>query len=185
MIKPLITVDEYKEYAAINSIDFDDKIQSIVNRVSELVKSYCNRKFIDGYDKYTQQYVNLTEYSNYDGYFYPQEFPLQALINVEYSTDMGETYTQLLDCVLDRSKDAIYIPELGREGINMFKITYTGGYQKTPEDLKLACLDLVDYYYKGESVPRRSSMNNTIEYVMTSDMPSHIKRVLDIYRVLL
>ena len=166
MARNLITLADYKLYASINSTDFDDRISSIVNKVSELVKTYCNRLFIDGY-------------------FYPQEFPLQALINVEYSTDMGETYTQLLDCVLDRSKDAIYIPELGREGINMFKITYTGGYQKTPEDLKLACLDLVDYYYKGESVPRRSSMNNTIEYVMTSDMPSHIKRVLDLYRILL
>ena len=38
MIKPLITVDEYKEYAGITSIDFDDKLQSIVNRISELVR---------------------------------------------------------------------------------------------------------------------------------------------------
>lgn len=185
MIKPLITVDEYKEYAGITSIDFDDKLQSIVTRISELVKTYCNRRFIDNYNKATQQFTNIVEYSNFDGYFYPKEFPVQALVSVEYSENAGETYTQVSGCALDRSKDAIYIPELGREGINMFKITYTGGYQKTPEDLKLACLDLVDYYYKNEAVPRRTTMNNTIEYVMTSDMPSHIKRVLDLYRVLL
>lgn len=181
----LITIDDYKEYAGITSIDFDDKLQSIVNRISELVKTYCNRRFIDNYNKATQQFIPIVEYSNFDGYFYPQEFPLQALIKVEYSTDMGETYTQLLDCALDHSKDAIYIPELGREGINMFKITYIGGYQKTPDDLKLACLDLVDYYYKNESVPRRTTMNNTVEYITSADMPSHIKRVLDLYRTLL
>lgn len=181
----LITLDEYKDYASINSVDFDDKIQGIINRISELVKTYCGRKFVDYYNRATQQFTQVVEYSNIDGTFYPREFPVQSLVSVEYSQDLGITYTALVGCALDRSKDAIYIPELGREGINMFKITYTGGYQKTPDDLKLACLDLVDYYYKNESVPRRSSMNNTIEYVMTSDMPSHIKRVLDLYRILL
>jgi hypothetical protein len=181
----LITLDEYKEYAVITSIEFDDKLQSIVNRVSDLVKSYCGRKFIDYYNKATQQFQNIVEYSNFDGTYYPKEFPLQSLVSVEYSLDLGETYTLILGCALDKSRDAIYIPDEGREGINMFKITYTGGYQKTPEDLKLACLDLVEYYYKSEAVPRRTTMNNTVEYVTTSDMPSHIKRVLDLYRVLL
>ena len=181
----LITIDDYKEYAGITSIDFDDKLQSIVNRISELVKTYCNRRFIDNYNKATQQFIPIVEYSNFDGYFYPQEFPVQALISVEYSVDLGETYTAVTGCAFDKSKDAIFIPEEGREGINMFKITYTGGYQKTPDDLKLACLDLVDYYYKNESVPRRTTMNNTVEYITSADMPSHIKRVLDLYRILL
>jgi len=181
----LITLDDYKEYAGITSIDFDDKLQSIVTRISELVKTYCGRKFIDSYNKATQQFTNLVEYSNVDGTFYPTEFPLQSLVSVEYSIDLGETYTTLAGCAIDKSRDAIYIPEEGREGINMFKITYTGGYQKTPEDLKLACLDLVDYYYKNEAVPRRTTMNNTVEYITSADMPSHIKRVLDLYRVLL
>lgn len=181
----LITLDEYKEYAAITSIDFDDKLQSIVNRVSELVKVYCGRKFIDNYNKATQSFTNIQEYSNIDGYFYPMEFPVHSLVSVEYSVDLGVTYSILTGCALDKSKDAIYIPDEAREGINMFRITYTGGFQKTPEDLKLACLDLVEYYYKSEAVPRRSTMNNTVEYVTTADMPSHIKRVLDLYRVLL
>lgn len=181
----LITTDEYKEYAGISSTDFDDRIQGLVVKASELIKSYCSRKFIDNYSKSTQEFLPIVEYSNVDGYYYPEEFPLQSLVSVEYSADYGQTYTPLTNCFLDKVRDAIYIPDEGREGVNMFKITYTGGYQKTPEDLKLACLDLVDYYYKSESTPRRSTTNNTIEYVMTSDMPSHIKRVLDLYRVLL
>ena len=55
----LITLDDYKEYASINSIDFDDRIQSIVTRVSELVKTYCGRKFIDYYNKATQQFTQV------------------------------------------------------------------------------------------------------------------------------
>ena len=184
MIKPLITVDEYKEYAGINSIDFDDKIESIILRVSALVKSYCGRNFIDGFDKASNSFVNLIEYTNTSGYYYPQEFPVQEIISVEYSSDMGNSYSSITNFYYDRSKDAVFIDD-DKESINAFKITYKGGFQKTPEDLKLACLDLVEYYYKGEYTPRKSTNNNTVEYITTSDLPSHIKRVLDLYRVIL
>lgn len=185
MARNLITLADYKLYASINSTDFDDKISSIVTKVSELVKTYCNRLFIDGYDPISSAYLPITEYTGRDGHYYPNEFPIQEVISIEYSTDNGATYTTVSGGAFDRVKEAIYIPEEGREGINAFKITYTGGYQNTPEDLKLACLDLVEYYYKGEYTPRKSTNSNTVEYITTSDLPSHIKRVLDLYRVIL
>lgn len=185
MARSLITLAEYKDYASINSTDYDTKIASIVTKVSELVKSYCNRLFIDGYDPTSGSYLPITEYTDRDGHYYPNEFPIQEIISVEYSTDNGETYTTVSGFAFDRVKEAIYIPDLGRSGINAFKITYTGGYTSTPDDLKLACLDLVEYYYKGEYTPRKTSNNNVIEYVTTSDLPSHIKRVLDLYRVII
>lgn len=185
MARNLITLAEYKTYASINSVDFDTKINSIITMISGLVKSYCNRLFIDAYNPNTALFSEIVEYSNYDGNYYPNEIPVDSLVSVQYSTDNGTTYTTLTDCAYDKSKDCIYIPEQGREGVNAFKITYTGGYQNTPEDLKLACLDLVEYYYKGEYTPRKTSSNNTVEYITTSDLPSHIKRVLDLYRVIL
>lgn len=185
MARNLITLAEYKDYASINSTDYDTKIVSIVTKVSELVKSYCNRLFIDGYDPTQGSFLPIIEYTDKDGHYYPNEFPVQELISVEYSTDNGITYTDLTDCVFNRVKEAIYIPDEGREGINAFKVTYTGGYAQTPDDLKLACLDLVEYYYKGEYTPRKTTNNNVLEYVTTSDLPSHIKRVLDLYRVII
>lgn len=184
MARSLITLADYKLYASINSTDFDDKISSIVSKVSELVKTYCNRLFIDGYDPISASFLDIVEYTDRDGHYYPNEFPIQEVVSVGYSTDNGVSYVNQLDCVFDRVKEAIYIPQEGREGVNAFKITYKGGYQTTPEDLKLACLDLVEYYYKGEYTPRKSSSNNVLEYVTTSDLPSHIKRVLDLYRVI-
>lgn len=183
MTKLLITTDEYKEYASINSVDFDDKIDSIVLRISELVKSYCGRKFIDGFDKASNSFINLVEYTNTSGYYYPHEFPVQEVVSVEYSSDMGATYSNITNFYYDRSKDAVFIDD-NVDSINAYKITYKAGFQKTPEDLKLACLDLVEYYYKGEYTPRKASGNNTVEYITTSDMPAHIKRVLDLYRVI-
>ena len=183
MGKQLVSLDEYKEYSSINSTEFDDKIYNIITKTSEFVKNYCNRTFIDNYDKATSQFTNIVEYSNVPGIFLTAEFPIQSIVSVELSTDSGTTYTSTTG-IVDKSKDVIIIDDT-YEGVNAYKVTYKGGFAKTPEDLKLACLDLVDYYYKKESVPRKTSSNNVIEYVMTSDLPSHIKRVLDIYRVIL
>lgn len=185
MARNLITLADYKEYASINSTEFDGKISSLVTKVSELVKTYCNRLIIDGYDPISASFLDIVEYTDRDGHYFPNEFPIQSIVSIEYSTDSGETYTTVSGGAFDRVKEAIYIPEENRQGINAFKITYKGGYQTTPEDLKLACLDLVEYYYKGEYTPRKTSNNNVVEYITTSDLPSHIKRVLDLYRVIL
>lgn len=183
MARQLITLQEYKLHAGISSTEFDDKLNQIINRVSEVVKTHCNRLFIDAFDPQANQFLAIVEYAEHDGYYFPNEFPVQELISVEYSSDLGTTYTPVT-AVFDRVKEGIYIEERGRYGPNAFKITYTGGFKTTPEDLKLAVIDLVDYYYRGESSPRKSSGTNVIEYVTTSDMPPHIKRVLDLYRVL-
>jgi hypothetical protein len=73
-------------------------------------------------------------------------------------------------------------------GPDTVKVTYKGGFSSTPEDLKLACYDLITYYYKKESTPRKAiSDGGTLASSSTptdkpSDFPSHIKRILDLYR---
>lgn len=182
----LITVAEYKAYQGISSTTQDLEIKSIVPKVSQLVKSYCNRTFIDYYDE------ALTETRNGGGqYFYLTESPLVQLLSLEYSNDYGKTYTPLTeytDFVVNLSEDRIeallptgfdYMP-------NAYKITYNAGYEKTPEDLKLACFDLVSYYLKADmsikSTRGVGSNNTAVEYITTANMPSHIRRVLDLYR---
>jgi len=73
-------------------------------------------------------------------------------------------------------------------GPDTIRVTYTGGYSSTPEDLKLAAFDLVTYYFKKESTPHKSvSAGITLSSRTTptdkpSDFPAHIKRILDLYR---
>ena len=47
----LVTLEEYKAYAAINSTNQDAAITAIIPIVSELVKNYCRRTFVDYIDE--------------------------------------------------------------------------------------------------------------------------------------
>ncbi len=182
----LVTLAEFKAYAGINSTNQDSEIKSLIPKVSQLVKNYCGRTFIDYYND------AKTEYSNGGSpYLYLVESPVATIQSLEYSSDYGQTYTELVeftDFVYNNSMDRV--ESLWTNGFtlgtNAYKITYFGGFEKPPEDLKLATLDLIDYYMKSDmsiKSTRNVGANQTsIEYVTTSSMPSHIRRVLDLYR---
>ena len=71
------------------------------------------------------------------------------------------------------------------------RITYKAGFASTPRDLQLALFDLVNYYIKDEHKERRVLGGATVQNQGTSgirtssDFPDHIKRVLDLYRVVI
>lgn len=181
----LVTKAEYKAYAGLSSTNEDAKIDILIPKVSELVKSLCNTTFVD--------YVNDSKIEVFDGgvnHFIPSEGPLIAVSSLEQSTDYGVTYTELVentDYVVLLSKGTVipigytefpYYP-------NGYKLSYTCGYEVLPDALKLAILDLISYYLKNESAihSNRAPGGNTtqIEYITNSSLPAHIRRVLDLY----
>lgn len=183
----LVTLNEYKDYADIVSDDQDTRIKAVILYVSDFVKQYCNRTFIDNYDTVGSQFTPIVEYWNGGSCFYnTKEYPIQSVTSVELSPDLGQTYTALAagtDYAHDLSKDRIYVVEGDLyDDVNSYRITYTGGYSALPDSLKVAVLDLIDYYIKQESTPKRVQNFVSVEYVKTSDLPHHIKRVLDLFR---
>ncbi len=182
----LITLQDYKTYAGISSVEHDAKLSSLIVYTTDFIKKYCGRTFIDNYSE--GAFTEIIEYWSGGADSYPtKEFPIQEIVSVEYSSDLGTTYTELVagtDYALDKEKDLLHVVEgEDNSGINAYKITYKGGYATTPDSLKVAALDLVEYYYKQESTPKRMQNFVSIEYVKSSDLPHHIKRVLDLYRV--
>lgn len=180
----LVTLAEYKAYVGISSTTSDTQITSIIPRVSELVKTICRRTFVD--------YVNDSKIEVYKGgpRLYLKEYPILALSSVEFSYDYGATYTELVeytDFVLDVEDGSIAPIDLEEftRYINGYKITYTAGYETLPADLKTAVLDLVTYYLKNDMAvhsPKAPGTNSVqIEYVTTTNLPAHIKRILDLY----
>ena len=180
----LITRSEYKAYSGINSNNFDSAIDSLIPKVSEFVKSYCRRTFVDYYN------TPKSEIFNGGDILYLKEPPVQRILAVEYSPNYGLDYVDLIegtDWVYDSVQDGI-VPiktsEFSRS-LNGYKVTYFGGYTTAPEDLKLALFDLVTYYRKNDSAihSQKTPGSNSIqiEYAGVTSLPGNIRRVLDVY----
>jgi hypothetical protein len=176
----LITLNEYKEYAGISSTTQDDVIESLIPKVSALIKTICRRTFVD--------YVNDARIEvtsgGYGSKLFLKEYPLIAVTAVEQSVDYGLNYTELVeftDFVVDYEDGTIYADDWPKL-INGYKITYTAGYETLPEDLKLAVADTVTYYLKNDGSvhsPKAPGTNTVqIEYITNTALPAHIMRVL-------
>ena len=185
----LVTKKEYKDYVGIKGDGQDDSISSLVPMISNLVKNYCRTTFIDYVDDAKIEIYN----GSYDRIFL-KEHPVIAITSAEVSEDYGQTYTDLVeftDYVLDYESNSLVT--LNSAGtfpflINGYKITYTAGYEDgAPEDLKLAIFDLITYYLKNDAVTHslRTPMSQTmqLEYVNAGSFPSHIARVLNLYKL--
>ena len=195
----LITVNEYKDAEGLRGEKDDDRLAVIVPQVSDLVKKYCGTSFVDFYS--TDKVETFTIRDNHTNTIIMSESPLVSVTKVEERTGYSDSYTELTtakyEYYADLEDDAIIrTNENGNEiswkkGVGSVKITYRAGYASTPKDLQLALFDLVNYYIKDEHKERRSlggavqQNQGTSGIRSSSDFPDHIKRVLDLYRVVI
>ena len=195
----LITVNEYKDAEGLRGEKDDDRLNVIVPQVSDLVKKYCGISFVDYYS--TNKVETFSVDDTYTSTIIVSESPLVEVSKVEERTSYSGTYTELTtanyEYYVDLEADAIIRtnaegrPLPFKQGVGAVKITYKAGYSATPKDLQLALFDLVNYYMKDEHKERRTlggaQINNqgTAGIRTSTDFPDHIKRVLDLYRVVI
>ena len=195
----LITVNEYKDAEGLRGEKDDDRLAVIVPQVSDLVKKYCGISFLDYYS--TDKVETFTIRDNHTSTIIVSESPLVSVTKVEEREGYSDSYTELTtgkyEYYADTEDDAIIrTNENGNEiswkkGVGAVRITYKAGYASTPKDLQLALFDLVNYYIKDEHKERRSlggavqQNQGTSGIRSSSDFPDHIKRVLDLYRVVI
>lgn len=195
----LITVAEYKDAEGLRGEKDDDRLAVIVPQVSDLVKKYCGISFIDYYSSSKTETFSIDD--NYTTTIIMSESPLVAVSAVQertsYSGDYKTLTTGNYEYFVDTESDAVIRttkngePSSWAKGVGAVKITYTAGYASTPKDLQLALFDLVNYYMKDEHKERRTLGGANIQNQGTSgirtssDFPDHIKRVLDLYRVVI
>jgi hypothetical protein len=183
MATNLITRAEYKAYAGLNSTNQDAQIDLLITKISELVKTYCRRTFIDFYDEAKTEV--------FQGGFKTlllKETPVVNIVSVNYSADYGQTFTKLTkftDWVQDGDSIMAINPNGFTQQINGYKVVYFAGYETVPADLTLAAMDLVTYYRNHDvsvhSTKTPGSNQVQIEYISTTSLPAHIKRILDLY----
>ena len=195
----LITVYEYKDAEGMRGEKDDDRLGVIVPQVSDLVKKYCGTTFIDYFS--TNKVETFSVRDLYTQVLIMSESPVTAIDKVEERTSYSGAYSELTtgnyEYYFDSDADAVIRTTKNGEraswakGEGAVKITYNAGYSATPKDLQLAIFDLVTYYLKDEHKQRQSlggaSMQNqgTSGIRTSTDFPDHIKRVLDLHRVVI
>ena len=183
----LITKQEYKAYAGIKSTNYDTEIDALIPRISQLVKNYCRRTFVDHMDAGNEK---VEIFSGDVNKLILQESPVVNVVSVQLSTDYGQTYTNLVKFT-DWVQDGDYVLPLNASAffdkkIKGYKVTYQAGYDDVPLDVALAVMDLVSYYRQNDgSVHNNKSPGSggsvQLEYIMNTNFPAQIKRVLDLY----
>ena len=193
----LVTTNEYKDAEGIRGEKDDDRLNVIVPQVSDLVKKYCGTTFVDYYSTNKVETFSISD--NHTSTIIVSESPLTAVDVVQertaYSGDYSTLTTGNYEYYVDLESDAIIRTDdngnhkMWARGVGSVKITYNAGYADCPKDLKLAIFDLITYYVKDEHKIRQTLGGATLQNQGTSgmrtstDFPDHIKRVLDLYRV--
>jgi len=190
----LVTVQDYKDAEGLTGAKDDDRLAILVPQISELVKRYCGTSFVDYYSTDKTEVFNVTDDTSV---IIVSESPLVSVTSVKEREGPTESYTTLTvneDYYVDTTFDAVRRVQGNgsknyKKGFGSVEIAYRSGYSAVPSDLKLAIFDLITYYLRDEHKSRRTIQGATLESQGSSsvrnntDFPDHIKRVLDLYRV--
>jgi len=195
----LVTLDEYKSWKQKTSDTDDTKIEILIVSLSKLVKTYCGKSIVDFFGTDTTEYFNILEADT--SVIFPIETPIVSITSLKERTSQSSSYTEIFtegasskyEYSLDSTNDAIWRIDDNSMvaypmGFKSVELVYKGGYTDTPEDLKLGVYHLIDYYLNQEWKPRQTLDGATRENPSpakdTNSWPPHIKRILDLYKVL-
>ena len=192
----LIAKGDYKSYKGIDHFKDDDKIDSLISPISQLVKTYCGTSFVDYFSSAYTETFDIMDTSTQE--LFLTESPLVAVTSVKERDGITTAYTTLVnntDYYVDAEHDRIYRIDGDKSvkswttGFSSVEVIYTAGYSSTPQDLRLAIYDLITYYLKEEYKGRKSlagaSLQNETATSISGDIgfPDHIKRILDMHRI--
>ena len=192
----LCTKSDYKAYKKIEHAKDDSQIDVLVTSISELVKTYCGSTLIDYYGSDKTETFDIFDTGTAEVFL--TESPLVSVSSVQERDSITDSYTTLTantDYYVDTEHDRIFridgdiSSKAWSRGFASVQIIYRAGYSTTPQDLRLAIYDLITYYLKEEYKGRKSMAGATLQNETSTSIredigfPDHIKRVLDMYRV--
>lgn len=189
----LIDIDIYKTSEKIESTKDDNRINTLITSVSQLVKTYCGNSIVDHFSSNKTETFNITWGSNLAQL---TESPVNSIVSVEERENFSASYTTVpsTEYYLDGATDSVYrVTTAGQSknwptGPASVRIVYKAGYATCPADLQLAVIDLITYYLKDEHKARQTIAGASIQNNSSSSQrdnvafPDHIKRVLDLYK---
>ncbi len=198
----LVTLQQYKDFAGLQGVKTDARINTIIPQVTQIVKTYCGTSLVDYYSSAKTEYFDIAD--KLTTRVMLDEGPIVSVTSVQERDSQSDAYVTLItensdssgkyEYIIDSITDSIIrtnqdVDKAFPKGRKAVKVVYTAGYSSCPEDLKLAIFDLVKYYLKDERKERMSIGGATIENPVSTSIrnnvgfPDHIKRVLDMYKV--
>ena len=192
----LVTRAQYKEYKGIEHFKDDGKIDSLLSPIRTLVNTYCGTSFIDHYSSNKVEIFDITDGQTTE--LFLTESPLVSVSSVKEREGITSSYVTLVnntDYYIDSEHDRLYridgdvSSKSWAQGFASIEVTYRAGYSATPQDLRLAIYDLITYYLKEEYKGRKSLAGATLQNETSTSIredigfPDHIKRILDMYRI--
>ena len=198
----LVTLQQYKDFAGLQGVKTDARINVIIPQITQVVKTYCGTSLIDYYSSAKTEYFDIVD--RLTTRVMLDEGPVVAVTSVQERDSQSDAYITLITENSDSSGKYEYIIDTRTDSIlrtnstgtknfprghKAVKVIYTAGYSATPEDLKLAVFDLIKYYMKDERKARMQIAGAMVENQSTSGIagnigfPDHIKRILDFYKI--
>lgn len=181
----LITLDEFKSYKNFTKTDNDTAINLIIGSVSTMIKRVCGHSFIDYYNTDKIEYINIDPQTDI---IILNEWPIVEIVDVSTKGTDGVYTTVDSDDYHVNTEESFIQLHSGDwpKGFGTVKVTYKAGYESTPDDVKIAALDLVNHYFKEQYIENKTLGQASIDNIMTNKpngrWPAHIIRVLDLYR---
>ena len=198
----LVTLQQYKDFAGLQGVKTDARINVIIPQVTKVVKNYCGTSIVDYYSTAKTEYFDIND--SLTDRIMLDESPVNTVTSVQEREDQAASYITLITENSDSSGKYEYIIDTITDSIirtsstgtknfpkghKAVKVVYTAGYSATPEDLKLAVYDLIKYYLKDERKARMQIAGAMVENPVSSSIrgntgfPDHIKRILDFYKI--
>lgn len=178
----LATLDEYKEFADISGEKTNDKISTLLEVSSAVILAYCGITIGD-----ESSPVTVYTEEGKTGYYLDT---LGSAPTVTYTHRLAIDELEAGTIVdLVEGTDFFYIDgELRLQTVSPLDydvITATFTTTSVPSTLKQATILLTQYYYKGEYNKTGSTAGGSqIDYTESSNIPNHVKTLLNFHRVL-
>lgn len=174
----LITVEEYKLHNDITSSKQDDRYQGLIDATTEIINNYLG--FDIAASQTTEKIITISD--RYDYYLESMDTEVSEVLYKR----RGEPKVSLSedDYLVDNTgRLTLLIPFKIRDN-DVLTVTY-GSAPKALNDIKLATIMLARFYDKEEyNKEAVTSMGTSIEYTSSKGIPSHVKALLDLHRVI-
>jgi len=193
----LVSLDELKEYAGINSSDHDGLLEKIVNRTTSLFESSTRRKLKArdySYDPDDAAYDPdnaVLNGNDRDRISLPQ-YPVNSIATLKVNDmeiDERETIYSCGWVIEDRAAGIVTLScYIFTKGLKNIELAYNAGFSTVPDDLYEACLEQAAWFFKQSpaganllGVAAKNLPDGSISYT-TKDLLPYVQRRLNHYK---